>query len=290
MRNLIEFLTKHNYWFVFVALEVVSLVLLFRFNSYQGSVWFSSANYLTGKACELDSWAASFLTQAGLNEQLTKRNVELEHQVMLVQQQLETERRQNDTTYVRKGQLPLLADFHPIYAKVVGNSVNRPDNFITIDKGEKDGVRQDMGVACGNGVVGVVFMTSKHYAVVIPALNAKSNISCAIQGRGYFGYLHWTGGSPRVAYVDDIPRHAKFEVGDTIVTSGYSAVFPKGILVGKVTKVDNSADGLSYRLQVRLSTDFANLRDICVIDDKAVREQLDLLRQARDSIQSTNKQ
>ena len=87
MRNLIEFLTKNNFWFVFVVLEVVSLVLLFRFNSYQGSVWFSSANYLTGKAYEIDSWAASFLTQASLNEQLTQRNVQLEHRVEQLQQE-----------------------------------------------------------------------------------------------------------------------------------------------------------------------------------------------------------
>ena len=267
MRNLIEFLTKNNYWFVFVVLEVVSLVLLFRFNSYQGSVWFSSANYLTGKACEIDSWAASFLTQASLNEELTQRNVQLEHRVEQLQQELRAERMSHDSLYMKRGQM------------------NRPLNFITIDKGSADGVREDMGVACGNGVVGVVFMTSKHYSVVLPALNSKSNISCAIAGRGYFGYLHWKGGSPRVAYVDDIPRHAKFEVGDTIVTSGYSAVFPPGILVGKVTKFENSDDGLSYRLRVLLSTDFANLRDVCVIDDKAVRERLDLLRQANDSIQ-----
>ena len=92
MRNLIEFLTKNNYWFVFVVLEVVSLVLLFRFNSYQGSVWFSSANYLTGKAYEIDSWAASFLTQASLNEELTQRNVQLEHRVEQLQQELRAER------------------------------------------------------------------------------------------------------------------------------------------------------------------------------------------------------
>lgn len=285
MRNLIEFLTKNNYWFVFVVLEVVSLVLLFRFNSYQGSVWFSSANYLTGKAYEIDSWAASFLTQASLNEQLTQRNVQLEHRVEQLQQELRAERMSHDSLYMKRGQMRLLGDFNPIYAKVIGNSVNRPLNFITIDKGSADGVREDMGVACGNGVVGVVFMTSKHYSVVLPALNSKSNISCAIAGRGYFGYLHWSGGSPRIANVDDIPRHAKFEVGDTIVTSGYSAVFPPGILVGKVTKFENSDDGLSYRLRVLLSTDFANLRDVCVIDDKAVRERLDLLRQANDSIQ-----
>ena len=186
--------------------------------------------------------------------------------------------------------MPLLNDFKPIYAKVIGNSINRNDNFITLDKGEKDGVRPDMGVACGNGIVGVVFMTSKYYSIVIPVLNAKSNISCAVQGRGFFGYLHWNGGSPNVAYVDDIPRHAKFEVGETIVTSGYSAVFPPGILVGKVIKYDDSADGLSFRLHVRLSTDFARLRDVCVIDDKMVRERLQLQREARDSIQTRKNQ
>ncbi len=285
MRNLIEFLTKNNYWFVFVVLEVVSLVLLFRFNNYQGSIWFTSANYLTGKAYEIDSWAVSFLTQGSLNEQLTERNLELEQTVQRLKEQLRDERLAHDSLNKDEGQMPLISDFHPIHAKVIGNSVNRSDNFMTIDKGFVDGIHEDMGVACGNGVVGVVFMTSRHYSVVLPALNSKSNISCTIAGKGYFGYLHWKGGSPRIAYVDDIPRHAKFQVGDTIVTSGYSAVFPPGIMVGKVTKFENSEDGLSYRLQVLLSTDFTKLRDVCVMDDKAIRERLDLLRQANDSIQ-----
>ena len=290
MRNLIEFLTKNNYWFVFVVLEVVSLVLLFRFNSYQGSVWFSSANYLTGKAYEIDSWAASFLTQASLNEQLTQRNVQLEHRVEQLQQELRAERMSHDSLYMKRGQMRLLGDFNPIYAKVIGNSVNRPLNFITIDKGLYDGVHADMGVACGNGVVGVVYMASGHYAVVIPVLSSKSNISCAIQNRGYFGYLHWKGGPIDVAYVDDIPRHAQFEMGDTIVTSGYSSMFPPGIMVGKVVKESDSEDGLSYRLEVKLSTDFGRLRDVCVIDDSAVRERLNLLRQAVDSIKPQRNQ
>ena len=193
MRNLIEFLTKHNYWFVFVVLEVVSLVLLFRFNSYHGSVWLSSANYITGKAYEVDSWAESFLTQGSLNEQLTRRNAELESANQQLRMQLEEERLAHDSTYLKRGQMPLLSDYNPIYAKVIGNSINRSDNFITLDKGEKDGVRPDMGVACGNGIVGVVFMTSRYYSIVLPVLNAKSNISCAVQGRGFFGrrWLMW---------------------------------------------------------------------------------------------------
>ena len=168
---------------------------------------------------------------------------------------------------------------------MVSNTIDQHDNVITIDRGEADGVERDMGVACGNGVVGVVFLTSAHYAVVIPVLNVTSSrISCAIRGRGYFGYLQWYGGDPAVAYVEDIPRHARFKCGDWVETSGYSAIFPPGILVGKIEKIYNSADGLSYRLKVRLSTDFACLRDVTVISDKTIGEQLRLLEQVKDSI------
>jgi len=145
----------------------------------------------------------------------------------------------------------------------------------------------DMGVACGTGIVGVVYLVSDHYAVVIPALNATSSrISCSIRNRNYFGYLHWPGGDPMTAYVEDIPRHAHFKKGEWIETSGYSSIFPHGVLVGKIEKVFNSSDGLSYKLQVRLSTDFSCLRDVVVISDKRIGEQARLLEAARDSIRA----
>ena len=182
-------------------------------------------------------------------------------------------------------ELELLSRYKLIPAKVVSNTLDKPDNFITIDKGRTDGVEKDMGVACGNGVVGVVYLSSDHYAVVIPALNVTSSrISCAIRGRGYFGYLQWYGGDPTVAYVEDVPRHARFKRGDWVETSGYSSIFPQGVLVGKIEKIFNSSDGLSYRLKVRLSTDFGCLRDVYVISDQTVIEQLHLLKDVQDSI------
>jgi rod shape-determining protein MreC len=191
-----------------------------------------------------------------------------------------------DSSFIHKGQLQMLADYKLIPAKVVSNTIDKSDNFITIDKGAEDGVRKDMGVVSGNGVVGIVYLVASHYSVVIPVLSTKSNISCRIQGRGYFGYLHWQGGPSDIAYVDDVPRHAHFRLYDHVVTSGYSSVFPPGILVGKILHVYNSADGLSYRLQVKLSTDFGNLRDVCVIDDAKMEERLEVLRAAQDSIKS----
>ena len=282
MKNLIDFITRYNYWFLFLLLEVISFVLLFQFNSYQGSVWFTSANIVSGKVYEISSKVESFFELSQVNEQLTQRNIYLEQQVKGLQEKLTSATQ--DSSYLRNNQYQYLAGYKLIPAKVVSNSVDKYNNLITIDKGAADGVKKDMGVACGNGVVGIVFMTSEHYSIVIPVLNSQSNISCTIKGRGYFGYLHWKGGDASMAYVDDVPRHARFKLYDTIVTSGYSSVFPPGLLVGKVRHVYNSPDGVSYRLKIKLSTDFGSLRDVCVIDNSVMNERLELLRATQDSI------
>ena len=282
MKNLIDFFTRYNYWFLFLLLEVISFVLLFQFNSYQGSVWFTSANIVSGKVYEISSKVESFFELSQVNEQLTQRNIYLEQQVKGLQEKLTSATQ--DSSYLRNNQYQYLAGYKLIPAKVVSNSVDKYNNLITIDKGAADGVKKDMGVACGNGVVGIVFMTSEHYSIVIPVLNSQSNISCTIKGRGYFGDLHWKGGDASMAYVDDVPRHARFKLYDTIVTSGYSSVFPPGLLVGKVRHVYNSPDGVSYRLKIKLATDFGSLRDVCVIDNSVMNERLELLRATQDSI------
>ena len=284
MHNLTEFLAKHNHWFVFLVLEVVSMVLLFRYNSYQGSVWFSSANAVTGKVYEWDSAVESFFSLSGVNSQLTQRNAFLEQQVRMLDHSNARLPRSQEAAVTRLSSMVPFEGCRLIPAKVVANMVNRYDNLITIDKGSADGVKRDMGVVCGMGVVGIVYLVSEHYSIVIPALNSHSNISCTIQRRGYFGYLRWRGGSSQLAYLEDVPRHAHFKLGDNVVTSGYSSVFPPGVMVGKVLHVFNSADGLSYRVQVKLSTDFARLRDVCLVDDSALQERIDLMRAAQDSI------
>ena len=285
MYNLLDFLRKYHHWFLFVILEAVSVVMLLGYNSYQGSAWLSSANAFVGKVYELESGVTSFFSLTRVNEELTLRNFYLERQVDQLRR-LYTDLTK-DTTVQERNELRFLSQYKLIPAKVVDNSINKPDNLITINKGKDDGVEVDMGVACGNGVVGVVYLVSDHYSVVIPALNSTSSrISCAIRNRNYFGYLHWTGGDPMTAYVEDIPRHANFKKGEWIVTSGYSSIFPPGILVGQIQKVFNSSDGLSYKLQIRLSTDFSCIRDVVVISDKSIVERTKLLDAARDSMRT----
>lgn len=286
MQNLWQFFIRHFHWFLFLLLEVASGVMLFQYNNYQSSVWVSSANMVAGKVYELQANIEQFFSLTRNNEELSLRNFYLERQLDQLRRLYAEET--GDTTAAERAELQALRQYKLIPAKVISSTLDRLDNMITIDKGRVDGVNPDMGVACGGGVVGVVYQVSDHYAVVIPVLNNSSRISCAIRGRGYFGYLTWKGGDPSIAYVEDIPRHAKFRRGEWIETSGYSSIFPHGISVGKILQVYNSRDGLSYRLKVHLSTDFGCLRDVCVISDSDIGERLRLQNIARDSLSKTH--
>ena len=282
MRNLLAFLAKYNHWFVFILLEVICFVLLFRFNNFQGSVYFSSANAVAGKVYEYNSSVTTFFNMSQSNKKLSERNLILEQQVRALTQYIATHH--GDSLAMEQCQKQALAGFKLIPAKVIQSTINREDNLITIDKGKADGIHEDMGVACGTGVVGVVYMASDHYSIVLPVINVNSNISVMIRKRGYFGFLHWKGTPSDIAYVDDVPRHARFALGDYVVTNGYSSIFPPGIMVGKILHVFNSSDGLTYRVQLRLSTDFGKLRHVCVIDNSALKDKALLLKAAQDSL------
>lgn len=282
MRNLLAFLAKYNHWFVFILLEVICFVLLFRFNNFQGSVYFSSANAVAGKVYEYNSSVTTFFNMSQSNKKLSERNLILEQHVRALTQYIATHH--GDSLAMEQCQKQALAGFKLIPAKVIQSTINREDNLITIDKGKADGIHEDMGVACGTGVVGVVYMASDHYSIVLPVINVNSNISVMIRKRGYFGFLHWKGTPSDIAYVDDVPRHARFALGDYVVTNGYSSIFPPGIMVGKILHVFNSSDGLSYRVQLRLSTDFGKLRHVCVIDNSALKDKALLLKAAQDSL------
>jgi rod shape-determining protein MreC len=282
MHNLLEFLQKYHHWFLFVLLEVISLILLFQYNNYQGSAWLSSANAAAGTISEGRAKMESFFSLTRMNEELSLRNFYLERQVTQLRR-LYGEATE-DTAGLVMEEMQFLKKFQLVPAKVVTNELNRQENLITINRGAADGIEAGMGVACGQGIVGVTYLVSDHYTVVIPVLNKTSRISCAIRGHNYFGILRWDGKEAGVAYLEDIPRHARFRRGDWVETNGYSSIFPPGVLVGKIETVYNSVDGMSYRVKVRLSTDFGCLRDVMVIIDKSIAERTRLLQSARDSL------
>ena len=274
MRNLINFLLKYNYWFLFVILEVASFVLLFRFNNYQQSAYFTSANTVVGAVYEVSGGISSYFHLKSVYEDLLDRNMLLEEQINNLEKALKE--RQLDSIAVNSIRKMPQKDYQLFKARVIKNSLTLAENYITLVKGSSSGIHSEMGVVDGNGIVGIVYETSPSYSVVISVLNSKSNISCKIVGSDYFGYLKWEHGDSRYAYLKDLPRHAEVNLGDTEVTSGFSTVFPEGIMVGTVDDMSDSHDGLSYLLKIKLATDFGKLSDVRVIARNGQQEQKEL--------------
>ena len=286
MHNLIEFIKKHFHWLVFLILESVSMVMLFRFNDYQASVWLTSANDLAARVNQKYSDIMAYINLGDVNKDLTMRNVMLQRQVSELRDALAY--MGADSAIIDEKQRNALEGYDIIPATVTSNTITKANNYIVIDKGEADGVRSEMGVVGGGGIVGIVYLTGKHYSLVIPILNSKSSISCRIRGRNFFGYLSWNGGHPLVAYLNDVPRYARFKVGDYVETSGYSSVFPPGLFVGKILSIEDSRDGMSFSVKVNLATEFAKLRDVCVVSNRDKAE-IDTLRiHAAEAEENTN--
>ena len=218
MRALLDFITRYHHWLLLIVLEGLSLGLLFQFNHYHNSVWMTTANTMVA---HVDAWEQEVLRYIHLgetNKELMQRNLMLEQKNERLTRRIAT--LTHDTTWTERRQQELLSDITLLPAKVITNSVLRRDNFITINRGEADGVMPEMGVVCGTGIVGIIYITSAHFSIVQPLLNSRSRISCRLRDTQYFGYLKWEGGSPLHAVLDDIPRHARFKVGDIVETSG----------------------------------------------------------------------
>ena len=276
MRNLFDFLVKYCYWLLFLVLEGISLALLVSHNSYHGSVYLTSANHVTGKVYEWESELTSYLSLKEVNRQLVSDNVEMRLRLASLERALDSLRKES----VR---IDFVApEYHLVHAQVVKATLHRNNNYLTIDKGRRDGIRPEMAVISSGGVVGIVYLTSDHYSIVIPLLNVRSSVSCKARNSKYFGTLQWQRGAVNIAYVIDVPRHANVHKGEVVETNGYSEVFPAGIPIGKILDVGDSPDGLSFMLKVQLFTDFSTLRDVSVITNYS-REEKKLLEQKADS-------
>ncbi|MBO7119505.1 MAG: rod shape-determining protein MreC [Bacteroidaceae bacterium] len=274
MSDFIERITAYVHWALFLLLEALSGFLLFQYNHYQGSVWFTQANTAAAKVHEWEAVALSYLRMPAENAALVRRNIALQQQLDVMRHELALAK--VDTSMTQKALEHQLEGMTLIPAQIIDNSVRKRDNMLVINAGSEEGVAPEMGVVNGTGIVGIVSAVTPHHALVMSILHSRSSISCRLRGTEYFGYLKWKGGKPLRAYMDDVPRHAHIKKGDAVETSGFSAVFPAGIFLGKVAEINNSSDGLAYELEILLSTDLANIRHVNVIADQR-KEELDSL-------------
>lgn len=279
MNNLLNFFIKHSAWFIFAIYVILSLVLLFKDNPYQQSVYLTSANRVSAAVYKAFNGVTSYFHLRDINESLQERNAALEMELIELRNQMA------DMALASPDSLhqPALKQYSFVMAQVISNSIANPNNYITINRGYLDGVNPEMGVIDQNGVVGIVNVAGPHAARVISLLNPHMRLSCKLRESGFYGSLIWDGKSPQFAVLEELPKHITYHKGDTIVTSGYSAVFPEGIIVGTVDGLARGMTDSFVSLRIRLTTNFSQLSSVRVITN-SMKDQIDAMLRAEQGI------
>lgn len=240
MQNLLKILSRYSNFLVFILLEVVAFLLLSFNSAYPRSSMLSTANRLIAWQYEWTSTLTDYLQLRTINEQLLQENAQLRNELAA-------------STCYEAGYMP---------ARVVQMTTDRSHNYLTINRGENDGVYEGMGVRNDEGVVGIVRTVGEHYSVVQPIINVSSKLSCRFSKDDYIATLEWPGKDCRYARLADVATHMTVEPGDTIVTSGLSPAFPEGVPVGIVEQCQLGAGDSYYTIRVRLNTDFRRLKNV----------------------------
>ncbi|MDE6510873.1 MAG: rod shape-determining protein MreC [Muribaculaceae bacterium] len=273
MRNLLNFIIKYSTWFVFTFYVLISCVLLVKSSDNHFSVYVSSANAIGSAIYSTSSEVTDYFGLLAVNQRLQESNAHLESEVLNLRQQLSQYRVLAQDTVPD----PRAKRFGFIGASVINNSTRHPRNHFTIDRGSSDGIKPGMGVVDQSGVVGIVDVTGKHTSRVISLLNQNQHFSAKVKNTPYVGSLTWRGDDPSIAFLEEVPRHAKFQIGDTIVTSGFSTTFPEGIDIGVVMGKVKTNDDTFLVLKVRLASNFKTLGTVRVIKD-ALKQELDSIK------------
>ncbi|HAJ99949.1 MAG TPA: rod shape-determining protein MreC [Bacteroidales bacterium] len=272
MRNLINFILKYHFALLFLILQAIAFFMLINSHQYQRALMVSSANSIAGTFYSIVSEVSQFAKLREANEQLAKENNLLLH--ITRNSFLITDDKvffHSDTTFQRQ--------YSFVNAQVINNSISRQNNFLTLNKGRRHGIEPNMGVITFNGIVGVVNAVSENFSTVISLLNQESNISARIVRNDHIGSLVWDGGNYRRATLKYIPSHVELSKGDTIVSSGYSLIFPPGILLGTVQSFEQVPGEGFISADIELSLDFNSLTHVSVVRNLLHLEQQQLQQQ-----------
>lgn len=268
MRSLLNFLKRFGNILLFILLEVIAFYLLASKPNYHNIIISRALNAATSSVFERVNTATDYFSLNEINEQLKEENLRMRNELQRIYSNKEIGTFSvTDSIYKQQ--------YIYLQAKAVNNSVNKQKNYITLNKGTHYGVNTDMAVAGPDGVVGRVVEAGRNYSLVMSALNLDFRLSARVKKNGYFGSLNWDGISTNTLILNEIPHHVNISVGDTIETTGFSAVFPEGLMVGTISEFDDSA-GDFYDIKVKLSTDFRKLNNVYIIVNLNKEEQQEI--------------
>lgn len=269
MKNLLHFIVRFHFTILFVVIEIFCLLLVVNYNNYQKTEFLNSSNALSGNIYNKISSITDYLTLARTNEELNRENVRLSNLLAeSLKTSIDSSFLYNDTVYQQRY----------IYrtAKIINNSVNHQLNYITLNKGSLQGIKPEMAVVTSQGVVGVVKSVSQNFSTAISLLNSRLKISAKIKKNNYFGSVSWDGMNYREARLFEIPIHVSVQPGDTIVTSGFSSIFPEGLMLGTIQEIEPSSGGNFHEVTILLSNDFKALSYVKIIGDLMKSERVEL--------------
>ena len=274
MRTLLQFIIRHHLVFLFLLMEIFSFTLIFRYNRYQRAGVLNFSSSVQGYAYSKVFKYKEYLNLYKINQELVNENNLLHNQLDHYKQITRNSPVMDETHFPGR-------KFTYIPARIINNSVNKQYNFLTLDRGKNHGVKPEMAVISSEGIVGVVYAVSGNFSTVISLLNRDFRLSAKIKKNNYFGSLTWEGISPHTALLSEIPYHVNVQRGDTIVTSGYSTIFPEGLLVGTVSAFEVEESNF-FRIDVELSEDFNQLTHVYMINNLFIEEQSTLEEQFSD--------
>ena len=269
MRNFFRFIIRYHAFLLFLLLESLCFYFIFNYSRFHHDIFVSSSNKTTGIIYEKFSGVVEYFFLRQVNNELAAENAYLRSQMPSTFEQSRDYFKSTYDTLAHQA-------FRYRSARVVNNSVNKHFNYLTLDKGALEGVQPDMGVISTRGLVGVVLNVSDHYSTVISLLNTRLKISARLKETGFFGSLEWDGRSYRHARLNEIPAHASPSVGDAVVSSGFSSIFPENILIGTIDEVSLDEGKGFYDIKVLLSVDFKKLHYVEVIEKYFGPEQREL--------------
>lgn len=269
MRNLRNFLFKYYFFFLFLLFEFISLILLISNNNFHKNKFVKSSGNIVGIALEQKNKIQEYFNLKKINQQLVKENEYLKNQLI---NNYYTE----DSVLIPVNDSTKKKQYFYIAAKVISNTINAQDNFLTLNKGSIAGIKPDMGIIYNDAIVGFIKDVSPHYSTAISVLNKNFVLSVKLKSTNDHGLIKWEGKNKTHVSLTGITGDVPVKPGDTVVTRGASAKFPEGKLVGVVSEVKQNPGSMYHIIEVKLFTDFSSLYNVYVIDNRFAEEQLEL--------------
>lgn len=266
MQQIILFFIRKRNFFVFLLLFSFSIFLIIKDNYYPQSKYINSANAISGSLYNFSSYWSQYFDLKNQNNILSEENKQLRNRIFALE-------KKNEQNHLADSVLYLENIRYKVHrANVIKNSFLKSKNYLTLDRGEEEGVQQDMGVISPKGIVGIIENTSRQFATVQSVLNVKSSLNAMVKRTGHFGSLKWNGQELNIVQLVDIPNIAPIQKGDTIVTGGMSSIFPKGIPVGHIMNITRSQMDNSFVVDIKLFTDMSNVDFVYIIENKDKEE------------------